>query len=218
MSERRLLQDKTNNLDSDNSVQSTEAQVRQALEHMGGQRLSLASGPHGNMSRGGGSPASSRHRYVRDGEVPVVHAALGRAGARPDAAVQHDKALIESMRHDLDRERSAHEAAERVLHETRAAMVNLQTRLAHVEMDLQAAKEAAQQSAQEAAEQHSIAQAATAQAASIQAASIQAAGVAAVVQSSIETPRAPTRRWTRKAKSMPQREPQPIKWWIKAGA
>jgi hypothetical protein len=219
LSERRLLQGKTNNTDPDNNIQSTEAQVRLALEHMGGQRLSLGSGSNGNLGRGGASPASSRHRYVRDGEVPVVHAALGRAGARPDAAVQQDKALIETMRHDLDRERSAHEAAERVLHETRAALVNLQTRLAHVEMDLQAAKEAAQQSAQEAAEQQLIAQAATAQVATVQAAGIQAANTQAVTagDAADETSR-PIRRRARKLKAATQREPQPVKWWIKAGA
>lgn len=209
LSERRLLQGKTNNLDSDNNIQSTEAQVRLALEHMGGQRLGLASGSPGTIGRGGASPASSRHRYVRDGEVPVVHAALGRAGARPDQAVQQDKALIETMRQDLDRERSAHETAERVLHETRAALVNLQTRLAHAEMDLQAAKEAAQHSAQEAAEQQLIAQAATAQVASVQAADVQTAVD--------ETARTPIRRRARKEKpAKPQREPQPVKWWIKA--
>lgn len=108
---------------------------------MGGGRPGAASGSHGGASavsmRAAGSAAAPRHRYVRDGEVPVVHAALGRQIVRPDASVHQDKALLEAMRQDLDRERAAREAAERSLHEARANLVTLQTRLAHVEMDLQ---------------------------------------------------------------------------------
>ncbi len=100
--------------------------------------------------------------------------------------MQQDKALIETMRQDLDRERLAHEAAERSLHETRAILVHLQTRLAHVEMDLQAAKEAVQ----EAAEQQALARAPLAVAAP-----------------------APVRRKPRAEKA--EREPQPVKWWVK---
>lgn len=107
---------------------------------MGG-RTNPSSGSHSGVMRSGGSGAGQRHRYVRDGEVPVVHATLGRQATRPDASMQQDKALLESLRQDLERERAAREVAERSLHETRATLVTLQTRLAHVEMDLQEAQE-----------------------------------------------------------------------------
>ena len=106
---------------------------------MGGRRTS--STPSAGGGRTGGSSATPRHRYVRDGEVPVVHAALGRPAVRSEAAIQQDKVLLDSLRHDLEQERSRRETAERCLTESRSSIVALQTRLAHVEMDLQAAQE-----------------------------------------------------------------------------
>ena len=73
----------------------------------------------------------------------MVHASLGRATVRAEAATQQDKALIESLRQDLEQERGRREAAERSLLESKSSIVALQTRLAHVEMDLQAAQEQA---------------------------------------------------------------------------
>ena len=124
---------------TESGSRSAEAQLRQALEHMGGRRTSGA--PSSGSGRTGGSAATSRHRYVRDGEVPVVHAALGRPAVRSEAAIQQDKALLDSLRQDLEQERSRREAAERCLTESRSSIIALQTRLAHVEMDLQAAQE-----------------------------------------------------------------------------
>ena len=126
---------------AESGSQSAEAQLRQALEHMGGRRTSNATSSA--SGRSGGSSATSRHRYVRDGEVPVVHAALGRPAVRSEAAIQQDKVLLDSLRQDLEQERSRREAAERCLIESRSSIVALQTRLAHVEMDLQAAQEQA---------------------------------------------------------------------------
>ena len=108
---------------------------------MGGRRTSSA--PASAGGRNATPVAGQRHRYVRDGEVPVVHAALGRNSARSEAGSQQDKALLDSLRQDLEQERSRREAAERSLAESRSAVVALQTRLAHVEMDLQAAQEQA---------------------------------------------------------------------------
>ena len=144
--------------------------------------------------RSGGSPAATRHRYVRDGEVPVVHATLGRQPARPDPSIQQDKALIESLRQDLDRERAARETAERALQETRATLVMLQTRLAHVEMDLQEAQ----------AQEQAIAEAAA------------AASVAVEPELEPEPEPAPERARRKPRAEKPARMPQPIKWWIKA--
>ncbi len=128
------------NPEPDNGSQSAEAQLRQALDHMGGRRTGGV--PASVSGRTGGSGAT-RHRYVRDGEVPVVHVALGRPVARSEGAIQQDKVLLDSLRQDLEQERSRREAAERCLVESRSSIVALQTRLAHVEMDLQAAQEQA---------------------------------------------------------------------------
>ncbi len=139
--------------------------------------------------RSGGSPATTRHRYVRDGEVPVVHATLGRQPTRPDPSIQQDKALLEALRQDLERERASREAAERALQESRATLVTLQTRLAHVEMDLQEAQAQVQEQA--------VAEAAT-------------AVLAVEPEPASERPRRKPRA------EKPARTPQPIKWWIKA--
>ncbi len=140
LSEHRPARGPDDTPDSDSGSQSAEAQLRQALEHMGGRR---SSGAAASVSGRGGGGTATRHRYVRDGEVPVVHAALGRPAARSDAAIQQDKVLLDSLRQDLEQERSRREAAERCLVESRSSIVALQTRLAHVEMDLQAAQEQA---------------------------------------------------------------------------
>lgn len=184
---------------SNDASQNAEAQLRQALEHMGGQRLSLTSTSQVGSGRTGGSFAAPRHRYVRDGEVPVVHAALGRTAPRPDAALHQDRAVLDTLRQELDRERAAHETTERSLHDTRATLVNTQTRLAHVEMDLQAAKDAFLELTERAAQEVKAAQEA------IEPPSPQTACVAAVPTLIRRKPRAETS----------VRTPQPVKWWVK---
>ena len=166
---------------------------------MGGNRSGATAGSHGAPARPSGSPASPRHRYVRDGEVQVVHAPLGRQIARPDPSLQQDKALIETLRQDLERERAAREAAERSLHEARASLTTLQTRYVHIEMDLQEAQEQAQEKAQEQASEKAAAEA--------------AAGAEPAVT---EFKSAPERVRRRPRAEKPARTPQPIKWWIKA--
>jgi len=140
LSERHVIQGKlTSPSSSQTESQNAEAQLRQALDHMGSPRLSLV-GTQANSGRASGSLTTSRHRYVRDGEVPVVHAALGRTNSRSDPAGQQDKAQLEALRQELDRERLAREAAERALNDMRSLLTASQTRLAHLEMDLQAAQ------------------------------------------------------------------------------
>lgn len=190
LSERRLTQGKPSNPTRlERTAGSPEEQLREALDHMGGRRLGLASGSRPDTGRGGGPAATQRHRYVRDGEVPVVHAALGPQVARSDAALHRDRAVLDALRHDLDRERAAREAAERSLQEARATLTVLQTRLVHLEMDLQ--------SAQEHAAEHAAAQAAP----------------APIVSADSDPDPAPTRRRTRAPRA--EAEPQPVKWWIK---
>ncbi|WP_428393609.1 hypothetical protein [Lichenicoccus sp.] len=172
---------------------SQEAKLREALELMGGRR---GASPQVAATRTNAGSASTRHRYVRDGEVPVVRAALGRP--RPDSANQTDKALLDSLRQDLERERAAREIAERMTAELRVTSTALQTRLAHLEMDLQAAQEALQH-AQEAAEE---------------AAAKLAAGVAAA--QSPAPAREPTPPKPRPGRPRGQSAAAPVKWWIKS--
>ena len=178
---------------------SQEAQLRQALESMGGRRLGSTPSPQAGSSRQTGASPAQRHRYVRDGEVPVVHATLGRSPAKPDATAQQDKALADFLRQELERERTAREAAERTLNETRTSLTTTQTRLAHVEMDLQAAQE-------QAATQLIQAQ--------------QALEEAAAATLEEPAPPQPVRHQSkparkRVAKTLPDAEPEPVKWWIK---
>ena len=202
LSDRRPLQDKNADvLISGTPPQTEEAQLRRALEHMGGSRISLRSSPSGGTGHAGGSSTGQRHRYVRDGEVPVVHANLGRpAIGRPDASAPQDAMLIETLRQNLEQERARREAAERSLHEARATLTALQTRLGHVELDLQAAQE-----------QVSIQQAAAEQALAEQAASRQATDRAEAAT----TPPASSRPRPRAARQTAA--PKPVKWWIKPG-
>ena len=156
---------------------------------MGGARSGNASGAsHTGPSRQGGT----RHRYVRDGEVPVVHATLGRQPNRPDAAVQQDKALLDTLRQDVERERSAREAAERALLEIRASLVTAQTRLAHLEMDLQ--------------ETHRLQD---------QARAALETAVEPVAPADEPAAAAPARNRRGPRSERPARTPQPVKWWIK---
>ena len=124
----------------------------------------------------------------------MVHATLGRQSRSPDPALQQDKALIENLRHDLERERALRETAERSLLETRASMTALQTRLAHLEMDLQAAQE------------HSAAQRALAEASQTLAPDPE--------PEEAHTPPA-LRRRMRLARPRREPEPEPVKWWIR---
>ena len=173
---------------------SQEAKLREALELMGGRR---GAAPQGGGARTAAGSASTRHRYVRDGEVPVVRAALGRP--RAESANQPDKALLDSLRQELERERAARESAERATAELRLASTALQTRLAHLEMDLHAAQEALRHAAQEAAAQEATRQAAN----------------AAATQPCTREP-APAHPKPRPGRPRGQGSAAPIKWWIKS--
>ncbi len=185
MPDNHLLTDKTAGASSE---PSQEAQLRQALELMGGRKAGPAnSKPAQSAGRVAGGNPATRHRYVRDGEVPVVHAALGRQGRPMDPSTSYDKAVLETLRQELDRERSARESAERQLVEARTSLTALQTRLAHVEMDLQAAHEQAA-----------------------------AQGISESTQAAGEMQPAPEpRRRPRAARPRREIEPEPVKWWIR---
>ena len=76
--------------------------------------------------------AKPRHRFVRDGEVPVVHMPPVRApgaGNRPDPEQARLHQIIEEQRHRADQ-------AERARAESQAHCKAMQTKLAHAELAL----------------------------------------------------------------------------------
>jgi len=183
-----------------------------------------------------------RHRFVQDGDVPV--ALVGRS--RPQeadmpAAAPTNRGAIEAALHQ---ERAARDRAERSLQEALATVRDLQTKLGHAELAQREASAAAQ-AARDAADAlraahqerevrwHEDVTAARAARAAAEAASAPkpaertrrtasaAAPGAAMQGTAAEPAKAPAKRapkGTRKTSSTPrQREPQPVKWWLKSG-
>ena len=80
-----------------------------------------------------GSP-HRRHRFVQDGEVPVVHVSR-RAEATGDPLSQGSNRL-QAAEAAGQAERAGRERAERALHAAQATMHELQTKLGHAELAL----------------------------------------------------------------------------------
>ncbi len=153
--------------EDDGAEENSESRMRRALEAMSGpggraagaelaqmprrtvpQREPFRGGEgqgHGAAHGGAGKP---RHRFVRDGEVPVVH--MVKPGPREAAAVlPRNDAELARMQAELDSWRQRAEQAERARNElqaqTSAQMKSLHTQLGHVELaraDAQALAEA----------------------------------------------------------------------------
>jgi hypothetical protein len=145
--------------------------------------------------------ARPRHRFVRDGEVPVV---VLSGDGRSDASPHADSRLadIESA---LAAERAAHASTARSLEEALAAVQSLQTRLAHAEL---ASDEAIAVERRARAEAETALEQATAGG---RTADHQDDGRPAEPAAK-STRGERVRRATKKAKPK-QREPQPVKWW-----
>jgi hypothetical protein len=164
-----------------------EARMRQALGLRDG-----APSPRPPQRR---EPEHGGRRFVKDGDVPVVVLTRDR-GADASAPVSRVAAAEAALR----TERTARERAERSLHESGAALQALQTRLAHAELAHREAL-AAERAAREAAEQ-ALAEA--------------RAQLEARPAPAPEEPRAARqpRRITATATGNPEREPEPVKWWL----
>lgn len=127
--------------------------MRQAL----GLRGTPPPGPRGQPERNG-SPARQRppdsgaahrrHRFVQDGEVPVVHVSRRlESGEQPPQSSR-----INTLEAANQAERSARERAERALHATQMAMHEMRTKLGHTELALAEAQAQARQRASEIAD------------------------------------------------------------------
>lgn len=77
-----------------------------------------------------------RHRFVRDGEVPVV---VVNARHQPSEA---QRSALTTLKGDLAREHEARLAAEKALEHASATIRQLQTRLVHAEMNWRDARSA----------------------------------------------------------------------------
>ena len=143
--------------------------------------------------------ARARHRFVQDGEVPVVVVnGQGASGAAPNGQAAGTRAKLLA-------ERQARADAERALAEAQATVRSLQAKLAHVEL-AHAEALAAERRAREASEtalRHATAAREAAERRLREAAPVPAA----------DAPTAePTSKRARAAK--PAREPEPVKWWL----
>lgn len=137
------------------SAEQSETRMRQALERLSGDRLGGERGasaprpqpnpqsgfsPASNFSSSSSSSFSSagprRHRYVQDGEVPVVQISPSR-DRRRDAtgpAPMAQEPPFDHGRAALEQERSARLRAEQGLERAQATIHALETRLGHAEI------------------------------------------------------------------------------------
>ena len=142
-----------------------------------------------------------RHRFVQDGEVPVIHL----SGTRETDATASLRGRIASLEADLEAERTARTKAEQSTQATLGQMHALETKMAHVEMS---AREAL------AVERQARAQAEAERQDAIVARDAAEQALAAAAVSAAPKPRVKSTRAT-KPKGMPRtKEPQPIKWWL----
>jgi hypothetical protein len=110
-------------------MEPTEAEVRQALSRLG---KTAASGNH-HQPHHSNRP---RHRFVRDGEVPVVvlNRQLERRERTAGPATLSDQPAenrLEAAEAMLRQERTAREHSERALQEAQATIRDLETKLGH---------------------------------------------------------------------------------------
>lgn len=198
------------------AAQADEANMRRALGMLGG--AARQQQPSQARDRRPATPLSStprRHRFIQDGDVPVTV-----MRTRPDSAAEPSLAAngspvnrLETVQTALAAEHTARERAERALEEAQGVIRDLRTKLAHMEL-----------AREEAVAQRNLAEAAqVAEAAQIAEAALEAAlpNVPAAATVEARVPRPSTRAPKRLAvprPPRPEKEPQPVKWWVKPRA
>lgn len=189
MSEKHPTNVETLRLDGGQTMSSDDA-VRQALN-----RLSNNGSSHRGGARAAPSsplPGSRRRRFTQNEDVVVEYVSRH---LQPDTHEMHEPAIAFPAQHEgLMQERELREKAEQALQETRAALQVMQTRLVHLEMDLNEAR--AQRSRLE-----------------DEAAIVRASSVPADKPSQDRMPQARSRQ--KPTASIEEVEPQPVKWWLK---
>ncbi|WP_428376456.1 hypothetical protein [Lichenicoccus sp.] len=187
-------------------------------------------GGHGGGQNGGNQrrAAAPMHKlkrpaFVQDGDVVVEYAGRDRPGYHDisdQGRADQGRSALDALRDELARERRVREEAERSLHETRLALQGLQTRLAHLELDLNEARSAARAAQDDAGpmavgrvQAAAAAPAATRPAAPEPALVPRPEGPAAVRVPKVRRQQATPQQAKSRAST---REPQPVKWWIKS--
>ncbi len=148
-----------------------------------------------------------RHRFVRDGEVPVV---VLSGDGRSDTSSQADNRIAD-LEAALHVERAARASTTRSLEEARATIQSLQTRLAHAELAFDEAL-AAERRARAEAEKALQEAAAGGRAADLSEGIVGRSAAPAATRPRVERVRTAATSAKPKAASK-QREPQPVKWW-----
>jgi len=188
------------------AAQADEANMRRALGMLGG--AAPRQQPSQARDRRPATPLSApprRHRFVQDGDVPVTV-----MRTRPDHAAEAALApggspvnRLETLQTALATEHGAREKAERALDEAQGVIRDLRTKLAHMEL----------------AREEALAQRDLVEAARVAEAVSEAVATEAPV--AVAMPRAPARAPKRLATPRlprPEKEPQPVKWWVKPRA
>ena len=190
--------------EDEDEVRSDDA-VKQALLRMGGSNGGTSRRGGEQASPGPATPDSRRRRFSQNENVPVEYVSRdrqgGQAAARHDAGDAHDASA--GLGRALERERQLREAAERTLGEVRAALHVAQTRLAHLEIEVEEAR--AQRAAMVVPEAPGPVP--------------EPAPASALVAEPEPEPLRPARGRGRprtvRAEAEPEDEPEPVKWWIR---
>lgn len=216
-------------------LQQDEANMRRALGMLGNaartQQTSGATdrrppsfnnGSHGGSHSGG--PATRRHRFVQDGDVPVTvvrpRGDLASDPLRPSAASPVNR--LDALQESLAVETAARGSAERALEEAQSTIRTLQTKLSHLELARDEAVAMAQSRADEIAAL-SAEKAATAVlpdevSPTPEPDAARPKLVAAPVEA-LDAPKEPRPARGRRPKPVEvEPEPEPVKWWITSQA
>nr|WP_321984249.1 hypothetical protein [uncultured Lichenicoccus sp.] len=199
--------------------------------HHGGHTI----GQNGSQRRTSAAPMHKLKRpaFVQDGDVVVEYAGRDRPGHHDGG--DQGRSALDALRDEVVRERRVREEAERALTETRLALQGLQTRLAHLELDLNESRSAARAAQDEAAlllagRAHGSTTGASPTAAlAIEPATTPLDTIAQSERQAAEREaperQAPERQAAgrvpkvRRQQATPRvslREPKPVKWWIKS--
>lgn len=153
--------------------------------------------------------ARQRHRFVRDGEVPVV---VVNGRKEQDNNPSGDP-RIAAMQAVVASEKAARALADRALQEAQATIQTLQTRLAHVELAHSEAL-AAERARREQAERALQDSRAPRERAQPEQRNIAAPAASEPRKRGRPKKIAPTAPSTKATRVKKAREPQPVKWWL----
>lgn len=156
---------------------ASDERVRQSLSRLGQVPLQRYSSP----SSSGPSP---RHRFVRDGEVPTVYTSRNNEPVKSSEPAE----AITAVRAEVSRERAARTEAESALEDARTMTRSLQTRLGHMELELQEARARADRTESE----------------------------LRVAREAIPAKPVRTRQPSPITATEVSDEPEPVKWWLKS--